>query len=107
MKNKTWGGRFKKTLDPRVAKFNASLAFDNVLFEKDIIGSQAHVMMLGRQGIISLDESQAIHQSLNEIKQEIIDGLHLFDDTYEDIHMFIEHLLIQKIGDVGGYSCPS
>lgn len=61
MKNKTWGGRFKKTLDPRAAKFNASLGFDHVLFEKDIIGSQAHAMMLGRQGIIPLDESQAIH----------------------------------------------
>ena len=101
MKNKTWGGRFNKTLDPRVAEFNASLAFDHVLFEKDILGSQAHAMMLGRQGIIPINESQAIHLALDQIKQEIIDGVHPFDETYEDIHMFIEHLLIQKLGDVG------
>jgi len=101
MKNKTWGGRFNKPLDPRVAAFNGSLAFDNVLFEKDIIGSQAHVKMLGRQGIIPLEESEAIHQALADIKQEIMDGLHPFDDAYEDIHMFIEYLLIEKLGDVG------
>lgn len=101
MKNKTWGGRFKKTLDPRAAKFNASLGFDYVLFEKDILGSQAHAVMLGRQGIIPLGESQAISQALDEIKHEIINGLHPFDETYEDIHMLIEHILIQKLGDVG------
>ncbi len=101
MTNKTWGGRFKKTLDPQVAEFNASLRFDHVLFEKDIIGSQAHVIMLGRQGIIPLDESQAIHQALDEIKQEIIQGMHPLEDAYEDIHMLVEHILIQKLGDIG------
>ena len=101
MKNKTWGGRFKKPLDPRVAQFNASLAFDHVLFVQDILGSQAHVMMLGRQEIIPQNEAHAIHQALEDIKQEIIDGTHTFDESHEDIHMFIEHLLIQKLGDVG------
>ena len=47
MSNKTWGGRFKKPLDPRVSAFNASLAFDYVLYEYDIIGSKAHAKMLG------------------------------------------------------------
>jgi argininosuccinate lyase len=101
MKNKTWGGRFKKPLDSRVAQFNNSLAFDHVLFEQDILGSQAHVMMLGRQEIIPLNEAHAIHQALDDIKQELIDGLHPLDEAHEDIHMFIEHLLIQKLGDVG------
>lgn len=101
MKNKTWGGRFKKPLDHRVAQFNNSLAFDHVLFVQDILGSQAHVMMLGRQEIIPVDEAHAIHQALDDIKQELIDGLHPFDEAHEDIHMFIEHLLIQKLGDVG------
>lgn len=101
MKNKTWGGRFKKPLDYRVAQFNSSLAFDHVLFEQDILGSQAHVMMLGRQNIIPLDEAHTIHQTLSDIKQEIIDGLHVLDEAHEDIHMFIEQLLIQKLGDVG------
>ncbi len=101
MKNKTWGGRFKKPLDERVAQFNSSLSFDHVLFIHDILGSQAHVMMLGRQNIIPQEETQAIYQALDEIKQEIIDGLHLFDEIHEDIHMFIEYLLIQKLGDVG------
>jgi argininosuccinate lyase len=59
MTNKTWGGRFKKSLDPRVAQFNRSLGFDHVLFEHDILGSQAHAMMLGRQNIIPANEAEA------------------------------------------------
>ena len=101
MTNKTWGGRFKKSLDPRVAQFNRSLGFDHVLFEHDILGSQAHAMMLGRQNIIPANEAEAIVQALEDIKQDLIAGLHPMDEAHEDIHMFIEHVLIQKLGDVG------
>ena len=82
-------------------KFNASLALYHVLFVQDTLGSQAHVMILGRQEIIPVDEAHAIHQALDDIKQELIDGLHPFDEAHEDIHMFVAHLLIQKFGDVG------
>lgn len=101
MSNKTWGGRFKKTLDPLAKEFNASLTFDHVLYTYDILGSQTHATMLARQGIIQLEEAQLICSALEEIKQELDLGKHVFDDAYEDIHMFIEHLLIDKIGDIG------
>lgn len=101
MTNKTWGGRFKKGLDPLVSQFNASLQFDYVLFEHDIRGSQAHVKGLARVSIISENDCQLIVQALEEIRQELQQGLHAFDAQYEDIHMFIEQLLIKKIGDVG------
>lgn len=101
MKNKPWGGRFKKSLDTRVEKFNASLAFDNVLYKHDIKGSQAHAKMLARQGLISKPEAEKICKGLEKILAELQKGLHPLDPSYEDIHMFIEHLLIKKIGDVG------
>lgn len=101
MTNKTWGGRFKKSLDPLAIKFNASLTFDHVLYHHDIIGSKAHALMLGHQGIISLEESELICSTLDIIEHEIQAGLHALNDQYEDVHMFIEHLLIEKIGDVG------
>ena len=101
MPNKTWGGRFKKTLDSRVNQFNASLSFDHVLFEQDIKGSQVHVAQLARQNIIDPTEAQTLHMTLEEIKIEIKEGLHSFDGPHEDIHMFIEHLLIEKTGDLG------
>lgn len=101
MSHKTWGGRFKKPIHPKVAEFNASLHFDHVLYEYDIRGSQVHAQMLARQGLISTDEANSICQALTEIKGEITEGLHPLDIQAEDIHMFIEGILIAKIGDVG------
>ncbi|MDR3502624.1 MAG: argininosuccinate lyase [Legionella sp.] len=101
MSHKTWGGRFSKELDPRVMHFNASLAFDRVLYAHDIAGSQAHATMLAQQGLILYSEAELICQALAEIGYEIEHGIQEFDESCEDIHMFIEHLLIAKIGDVG------
>ena len=101
MTNKTWGGRFKDPLHPLAVKFNASLAFDHVLYPYDILGSKAHATMLASQNIISADEALIICAALDEINMELQEGQHALDDTCEDIHMFIEHLLIQKTGDTG------
>ncbi|AWN74136.1 argininosuccinate lyase [Legionella anisa] len=101
MAHKTWGGRFKKELDPGVMHFNASLAFDKVLYAHDIVGSQVHAKMLARQKIISEGEADLICNGLEEISHEIGKGIHEFDESCEDIHMFVEQLLIAKIGDVG------
>jgi len=101
MNNKTWGGRFNKALDPLTIEFNASLAFDHVLYAYDIQGSQVHATMLARQGIITHEEAEVINKALTEIKTELHDGKHVLDETHEDIHMFIEHLLITKIGEAG------
>lgn len=101
MSHKTWGGRFKKALDPRVMHFNASLPFDKILFKHDILGSQTHAKMLARQGLITQSEADCISNALEEIGQELENKIHEFDERCEDIHMFIEQLLIAKIGEVG------
>lgn len=101
MTNKIWGGRFKKQQNPKVIKFNASLSFDHVLFEYDIKGTQVHSQMLARQGLITKEEAKKICAALDEIGVELQQGLHTLDDTYEDIHMYIEHLLVKKIGETG------
>ncbi|HAU1295655.1 TPA: argininosuccinate lyase [Legionella pneumophila] len=102
MTNKTWGGRFKKSLDSRVNQFNASLAFDHVLFDQDINGSQVHVKQLAKQQILTEAESQAIFSALEEIRSEIKQGQYSFNERdEEDIHMFIEQLLTQKLGELG------
>lgn len=101
MSHKTWGGRFSKGLDPQVMHFNASLAFDEILYAYDIMGSQAHAQMLARQNLISEYEAELICAALSEIHQEMEQGTHTLDESCEDIHMYIETLLIAKIGDVG------
>lgn len=101
MKNKAWGGRFNKPLHPLAAAFNASLSFDHVLYSYDIAGSKAHANMLAKQGLINDDEEILLCKALDEIGLAIQEGNQAWDVQYEDIHMFIEHQLIQKIGDIG------
>lgn len=101
MTNKTWGGRFKNPLHPLAVEFNASLAFDHVLYLYDIMGSKAHALMLATQGLITSDESRAMCDALDAIGQEMQSGLHELDESCEDIHMFIEQLLIKRIGETG------
>ena len=55
-----WGGRFEKEMDDIVKQFNASIGFDQRMYEEDINGSIAHVTMLGEQGIVTLAEAEQI-----------------------------------------------
>jgi argininosuccinate lyase len=100
MNKKPWGGRFKKELNHLVKKFHASLPFDHILYKQDIEGSKVHAKMLAKQGLISEQEATDIINGLDVTQKELSENKHELDETYEDIHMFIEHLLIQKIGDV-------
>ena len=74
-----WGGRFEKDMDELVKKYNASIFFDQRMYNEDIDGSIAHVTMLGRQGIVSEEEKDQIIAGLKEIKQEIADGKIIFN----------------------------
>lgn len=96
-----WGSRFSKPLDKKTNDFNSSLSFDYILYKYDIKGSIAHTKMLSEQNIITNDEKEKIVNALNEILSEIDEGKIQFDFEYEDIHTFIEKLLVNKIGDTG------
>ncbi len=98
---KLWGGRFTKGTDKVVEDFHSSISFDQRLYRQDIRGSIAHAGMLGRQGIISPAEADAIISGLTAILADIEDGRVQFDVGAEDIHMNIEKLLTERIGDVG------
>ena len=101
-KNKAWGGRFTQDTDPLVESFNASLGFDRRLFRQDIQGSIAHARMLGRQGIITKKEAQAIAAALEKIMREIEDDKFVFDPADEDIHMAVESRLSKITGRATG-----
>lgn len=97
-----WGGRFTKRPDELVQAFNASVHFDKRLALHDIKGSIAHVRMLACQGIIQHEEAQAIEDGLGMVRQEIEDGVFVWQESLEDVHMNIEHRLTELIGPVGG-----
>lgn len=99
--SKLWGGRFSKETDKLVDDFNSSIRFDCRMYEQDIKGSIAHATMLGKCGIIPLEDSQAIVKELNTILLDIQLGNVEFTVDAEDIHMNIEKILIDRIGDTG------
>ncbi len=98
---KLWSGRFQKDVDTLVNDFNSSIQFDARMYREDIEGSIAHAMMLGRQGIISMSESEKIVKTLGEILADIEAGKVEFSLDNEDIHMNIERILTERIGDTG------
>ncbi len=98
---KLWGGRFQKSTDKIVDDFNSSIRFDSRMYNQDIRGSIAHAKMLGKQGIIPAQDSELIVKGLLEIQKDIENGNVEFEIDAEDIHMNIEKLLTERIGDAG------
>lgn len=98
---KLWGGRFTQSTDSFTDHFHSSISFDQRMYKQDILGSVAHAEMLGKQGIISDEDAKLIRDTLLEILDDISDGKIYFDEKAEDIHMNIETILIERIGDVG------
>ena len=98
---KLWKGRFSKEATSSSDEFNASIPFDQRLYEEDITGSIAHARMLGKQGIISADEADLIIKTLGEILEDIEAGKIEFTIEGEDIHMSIESILTERIGQTG------
>ncbi len=96
-----WGGRFTKETDQLVYNFNASISFDKRLYEQDIQGSIAHVMMLGSRDILTQEEEEQIIEGLEGILQDVKSGELEITEEYEDIHSFVEATLIQRIGEAG------
>ncbi|MBA4501621.1 argininosuccinate lyase [Marinobacterium marinum] len=99
--NQQWGGRFSEPTDAFVARFTASVDFDQRLYKQDIQGSVAHARMLAKVGVLSEDERDAIIRGLGEIRVEIERGEFDWSVALEDVHMNIEAALTKKIGITG------
>lgn len=96
-----WGGRFTKETDQLVYHFNASISFDKKFYRQDMEGSIAHVKMLGKQGILTEQETESLVAAVNQILQEVESGALEISHEYEDIHSFVEATLIDRLGDTG------
>ena len=96
-----WGGRFTKETDKLVYNFNASIGFDQKFFHQDVQGSKAHLTMLAKQGILTLEERDVILKGLDSIVADVDAGKLEITSEYEDIHSFVEANLIDRVGDAG------
>lgn len=98
---KMWAGVTAGITDSLADELNSSLRFDKRLYEQDIKGSLAHAAMLAARGIISPDECDKISSGLAGILEDLKSGALQFDMSCEDIHMFVEQVLTERIGDAG------
>ena len=98
---KMWAGVTAGVTSSIADDFNSSIRFDCKLYKEDITGSMAHAAMLGAQGIISQEDAQTLIDGLQTILDDLDSGALEFDFSCEDIHMFVEQVLTERIGDVG------
>jgi len=97
-----WSGRLATGLDPRVREFTASLQLDHAIARHDVRGSVAHARMLGRQGIVTTADAEAIVTGLLTIDGELAAGTFPWPDDAEDVHSAVEQVLTARIGPVAG-----
>ena len=98
---KLWGGRFAEPTDTTVEEFTASVDFDRRLYRQDIAGSVAHATMLAEVGVIDRAERDALVSGLRGIESDIEAGLFEWSSSLEDVHMNIEAVLTERIGEAG------
>ena len=96
-----WAGRTDGVTDKIADDFNSSISFDSRMYKQDITGSMAHAAMLGKKGIISSDEASTLIDGLGGILADLESGALKIDLSCEDIHMFVEQVLTERLGDVG------
>ncbi len=98
---KMWAGRTSGDTDKLADDFNSSIHIDNRMYRQDIKGSMAHAAMLAAKGIISQSEADILINGLAGILDDIDSGALEFDMSAEDIHMFVEQILTERVGEVG------
>ncbi len=99
--NQQWGGRFSEPTDAFVARYTASVNFDQRLYNQDINGSIAHATMLAKVGVLTVEEKHQIIDGLESVRSDIDSGNFEWSVALEDVHMNIEAALTQRIGITG------
>ena len=98
---KMWAGRTDGATEQIADDFNSSIRFDSRMYRQDIQGSMTHAAMLAKQGSISRNDADVLIDGLAGILADLESGALAIDMTCEDIHMFVEQVLTERLGDVG------
>ncbi len=99
--SKLWAGRTDGKTSQIADDFNSSISFDKKMYKQDIQGSIAHATMLAEKNIISKTDAEKIIDGLISILNDLNSGKLQFSTDAEDIHMFVEGELTNRIGSVG------
>ncbi len=99
--NKMWEGRFESGMAPRMEALSFSLHFDQKLLVEDVEASVAHCSALLEAGVLNADEWERMTTTLRKIREDLLAGENLYSERDEDIHMAIERILTDRLGDLG------
>src|SRR3977135_2538929 len=96
-----WSGRFGASPDEAAFEFGASFRFDRRLFEDDVTGSAAWARALAAAGVLSAEDAREIDAGLADILERGRAEPGFVDGPDEDVHSFVERLLVERLGDAG------
>ncbi len=96
-----WSGRFAEAPDAAALEWGASFGFDRRLFEDDVTGSLAWARAIARAGILVADDARRIERALTDILEEGRRDPAFVAGPDEDVHSFVERLLVERLGDAG------
>ena len=100
--NTLWHGRFDEGPAAELLAFTESLSFDQRMWPDDLVGSRAHVKMLGHVGILAPEEVEVIVEGLDAVGTELAEGRFVFVESDEDVHTAVERRLTEIVGPIGG-----
>src|SRR5437867_342219 len=96
-----WSGRFDTAPDAAAFQFGASFRFDRRLFEDDVTGSLAWARALAKAGVLTGDQARQIEDALTAILAQGTAEAAFVDGPDEDVHSFVERMLVERLGDTG------
>ena len=97
-----WSGRFDSDPEKDIFTFGASFRFDRRLFEDDVTGSLAWAEALGRAGVLSTEDTNAILAALEALREAGRWEAGFLDEADdEDVHAFVERKLVERTGEAG------
>lgn len=98
---KMWDGRFTESTSKLMEQFNNSLPVDKEFFKQDCANNRAWAGALCKCEVLTADELKKILAGLDSIEADASESKLVFLPSDEDIHMALERILIERIGDVG------
>jgi argininosuccinate lyase len=101
MTSHLWSGRFDTAPDAAAFEWGSSFSFDRRLFEDDVVGSIAWASALTAAGVLTKEEGAAIAAALADILERGRANAAFVDGPDEDVHSFVERLLVERLGDPG------
>jgi argininosuccinate lyase len=96
-----WSGRFDAAPDAAAFEWGSSFSVDRRLFEDDVTGSLAWARALARAGVLTAQEAADIAAALTAILERGRSDPGFVNGADEDVHTFVERLLVERLGDAG------